>query len=240
MAVAQADRTAQGIRPSAAAPARPLRRPLAVTAALAALLALLILLMPRLAVTQWTRLVAPYDDVPPYSATALEVEPGNKAVLYGGSQEIVARVVGPDVDRVELVLETADGRQEVLPMFPAEERLWRTVLERITEPTRYFVRAYDARSRRFRLSVITVPRIQEVIFTVTPPAYTRQKPYTGPMPPGGLAGLPGTRVEVCARSNRSLSEGSLELVVSQEKGDEPTGKSPPARKESRKIGRAHV
>src|SRR5262249_50933369 len=48
---------------------------------------------------------------------------------------------------------------------------------------------------------------------VTPPAYTRHSPYVGPLPEGGLSGLPGTQVQVWASSNRPLSGGQMALTI---------------------------
>ena len=55
-----------------------------------------------------------------------------------------------------------------------------------------------------QLDVLTVPRLEAVRFRITPPAYANRPVYEGPLPQGGLAGLPGTRVQVWVRSNRPL------------------------------------
>jgi len=63
---------------------------------------------------------------------------------------------------------------------------------RVTSAGRYFVRAHRARSRRFVIEVITIPRIERVRFRVTPPAYVNRPAMEGPLPHGGLSGLSGT------------------------------------------------
>ncbi len=94
-------------------------------------------------------------------------------------------------------------------MFSEPGQRWRTTLTQVTEPTEYYVRADRARSRRFRLDVVTVPLIESVRFRVTPPAYTQEPSYEGPLPKIGLSGLPGTSVLVSAKSNRPLGGGEL-------------------------------
>ena len=99
-------------------------------------------------------------------------------------------------------------------MFPEPGGEWRATVTQVTAPGRYYVRTRGARSRKFAYDVVTVPELRDVRFRVTPPAYTRRRAYEGPLPQGGLAGLPGTKVEVWARSNRPLSGGSVQFTVS--------------------------
>lgn len=98
-------------------------------------------------------------------------------------------------------------------MFPEPSGKWRTVLTGVTLSGRYFVRAGRSRSHHFRLDVVTTPKLSEVHCRVEMPEYTRRPPYDGPLPAAGLTGLPGTRVELIARSNRPLASGQLQLVL---------------------------
>lgn len=128
-------------------------------------------------------------------------------------------------------------------MFPEGDGRWRTSLAKVTEPGRYYVRDHGARSRRYNLGVITVPEIEEVTFRVIPPAYTHEATYEGPLPNDGLAGLPGTVVEIRAKSNRPLSGGLLSLSLSQEgREDEPLEltMSPVARGASEAVGQFEI
>ncbi len=143
----------------------------------------------------------------------LTLEPENARVVYGKSLDVFAAAVGEPVERVDLVLvDPTSGEEEVLPMFPETSDRWRAVLSRVTLPRQYFVRAGRARSRRFSLDVITTPRIEELRCRVSPPAYTHLGDYEGPLPSGGLSGLPGTQVQVWATSNRPLRGGTVRLL----------------------------
>ena len=82
------------------------------------------------------------------------------------------------------------GPDEIVPMFPEPHAQWRASISNITRPLTYLLRARSARSRKFAIEVITVPQFEDVHFRVTPPAYTRLPSYEGPLPFGGLSGLP--------------------------------------------------
>ncbi len=199
---------------SHAVPMRPLVRPLAMLFAVVGVIILIVILLPGLATTQWSRFVQPFDDVPPFNPIHFEVEPGDVAVLYGNRLDVFARPEGGPVDEVAMVLQAADGSMERLPIFPESDGRWRAVLERVTDEADYFVSVHRARSPRFHIDVINVPQIEEVRLTISPPRYTREPIYDGPLPRDGITGLPGTKVVVRARSNRTLSGG--ELVIRSE------------------------
>jgi hypothetical protein len=214
MAVDHAADLAARVPAAKAMPAKPLGRSLGTLGLELAVLGLVAVCVPGLARTQWNRFFHPYGDVPPYSTLEFLVEPGDVEVVYGEQLDVRVTVVGGAVDRVEMVLAGQRTRDEVLPMFPEPDGRWRAALARVTEPAEYYLRAYRARSPRYSIRVITVPRIESVRFAIEPPAYTRMAPYQGPLPKEGVAGLRGTRVQVWAQSNRPLAGGALTLATS--------------------------
>jgi len=220
LAVGDAARAAAAVAVRRAVPARPLGRSLRVLGCVALAVALLAVLMPGLARTEWNRFFSPFGDEPPFSQLEFVVSPGDKEVVYGQPLEIDVTVSGGEVDQIELILEGAGGPEPPLPMFPEPGGKWRAVLAKVTEPADYYVRAFRARSRKYRIGVITVPRLGEVRFRVVPPEYTGLGPDEGPLPKGGIAGLPGTKVRVWAASNRPLSGGTITLIPADE-GTEP-------------------
>jgi len=216
MAVVRAARLAQRVSPTEAVPSRPMGWAFGSLAGVVLLGGFLGLAVPGLVGTQWARFADPFGDHPPFSRIKFQIEPGAATVVYGDPLEIRVRTTGPAVDRVELVLCTNGATaQENVPMFPDADRLWRTTIAHVTEKGEYFIRAHRARSERFKIGLITVPELKGTRFRVTPPAYTHLKPYEGPLPQGGLAGLPGTRVEVWLRSNRPLSGGAMQFETQE-------------------------
>jgi hypothetical protein len=215
-AASLADRIAQ----RDAVPRRPLLVAVAVVLAVLAVMLVAVIRVRPMTVTEYRRFADPFGDHPPYSRVSFAVEPGDAKVLYGASQEIKVTATGLPLDRLDLVLLTDGGggaasaatNEEVLPMFGEPGGVWRATVAGVTAPVQYFVRAREGRSHRFHLGVITTPRIESVRVRVTPPAYTHRGASEGPVPQAGLAGLPGTKVQVFAKSNRPLSGGRLEMT----------------------------
>jgi hypothetical protein len=233
IAVSHAAEAAVRVPSSRAVPATPLGRSFGLLGVELTTVALLAACLPGLIQTQWERFLHPYTDVPPYSPIRILVEPGDTQVVYGDSLDLHARAEGGPVDRLELVLGGSAGQPaETLPMFPEPDGRWRAALARVTEPAAYFVRAYRARSPQYHIGLITVPRIEEVRFRVEPPSYTRLAPYQGPMPKGGLSGLPGTKVQIWAKSNRPLSGGVLTVTAPAGPVQQPMQPSQPGASEA--------
>jgi hypothetical protein len=227
IAIERAAQLVRRVPASHVIPAKDTRKPLLWLVAVVVFVIGVVLIAPRLAATQWARFVDPYGDHPPYSSIAFAVEPGNVKVIYGGSQDITVKADGGNVDNVELVLVENGKPIDPLPMFPETNGQWRASLANITAPSQYFVRAGRARSSRYELGVITTPKLENVTFKVTLPAYTQRPPYEGPLPQGGLVGLPGTAVQVKAKSNRQLKGGTMTFSPSTQ----PAGMSPLGEKE---------
>lgn len=212
LAVDHAARLALEVPVGRAVTAKPVHRSLAVLAIAAAAVGILVACLPRLAWTEWSRFTDPFGNVPPFSWTQFEVTPGDTEVLYGSPREIGVTATGRPVEQVELVIVDTRRREESLPMFEESDGSWRAVLSRVTEPATYYVRSFRSQSRRYGIRVKTVPLIEEVRVRITPPDYTRLAAYEGPVPGEGVSGLPGTKVEIRARSNRPLSGGRLSFV----------------------------
>lgn len=212
MAIARAGALAARAPLGRAAPVAPLGRAVAAAAIAGLVIGAALVLAPLLVQTQWARLTDPWGDHPPYARLRFAITPGNMALVYGGGAEIRAEVLGGTTDRLDVVLLTPRG-EDIMPMFAEPGGKWRTTLANLTEPGSYFVRARGARSRKFALRLITVPRIEAVSFRITPPAYTRLGAYEGPLPQHGLAGLPGAKIEVRAQSNRPLAGGTLAIAA---------------------------
>jgi hypothetical protein len=225
LAVAEAAALARGAPLAKALPLRPLGRALAPLACCLAAVAVLDLAMPGLVRTEWRRFTQPWADVPPYSSLHFVVTPGDAKVLYGGELEIVARVEGGAVDRLELVLAGGDGSPTVLPMFSQSGDTWRAVLSKVTEPAVYHVRSYRARSTKYRIDLITVPQLESVRVQVVPPQYAGQASYVGPVPADGVKGLRGTKVTLWATSNRPLSGGRIAVTAAGSQREKTAAKS---------------
>lgn len=209
LAVEQAATIALGAMPREIAPVSMARRPAYSLLGLVGLMALMAVLVPRLVATQLARFGDPFGDHPPYSRNQFAVEPGHARVAFGKSLDVTAVVRGGLVDEVELVSRFGDDDEAILPMFQQAAGTWKTTIANVTADGEYYVRAVGGRSRRSTIEVVMIPRVEDVEFTITPPAYTRLAAYRGALPPGGIDALPGTRVELRVASNRPLRRGTL-------------------------------
>ena len=217
IAVDRAATLAENVSPSTILPASRLLKSLSAVSGVMAGVVILVMLMPALTARQLERFTHPWDDHPPWSRLQIHVEPGDCDVVYGQGVEIHAGLNELPDQPLELVLHRPDTNEsEALPMFPegtgeSSAVQWRAALADITTDIRYRVQTGSARTKWFRISVITVPEIEDVSVVMTPPEYARQSATSGPIPAAGLSGLPGTHVQVSVRSNRPLSHGDLRL-----------------------------
>ncbi|MBK8270167.1 MAG: hypothetical protein IPK83_18465 [Planctomycetes bacterium] len=183
LAVDRAEAISHTIPSKSVVPAKPAYTAMGLAAGCILLLVTLSLVFPRIARTEWMRFIDPHGDHPPYSQIELAVEPGDARVIYGGNLEVFVKPDGGAVDRVELlVYSAANAIGETLPLFPEPQGRWRTTLTNITSDMRYTARAHSSRTRQFDVSVITVPKIEEVRFKIAPPEYTNLPPYSGVLP----------------------------------------------------------
>lgn len=224
MAVERAAQLAARVRAATAVPGKPLVWPTASLGMLLLTVGILALAAPRLVATQWARFTDPYGDHPPYSRIQFDVQPGDTRIIYGAALDVRATLQGGTAERVQLAFHPDGQGEESVPMFPEPTGTWRATVSQVTAGGRYVVRADGARSRQFRFDVITVPELRDVRARITPPAYTHLPPYNGPVPERGIAGLPGTKVELWARSNRPLSGGTIAFTLAP--GDEAQSLAP--------------
>jgi hypothetical protein len=224
IAVDQAAQKAASVPSGVVVPVKPLWWAAGSAVGMCLLVLILCLLMPGIALAEWLRFTDPYNvhgDHVPFSRIVFDVKPGHAKVLYGSGLDIEVTTSGAPVEKVELVMQAKGAvGEEVLPLFPEPGGKWRATMASVTESGQYHVRAPGGRSEKYRLDVITVPKLEKVSFIITPPAYTQRPAYQGPLPQGGIAGLPSTKVEVRALSNRPLSGGKLELTGPK---NEPAG-----------------
>lgn len=195
-----------------------LRRPSIVLSSILGAVFLVAMIVPGIAKNQVQRLLSPTSDVPPYTGVLIELQLEQDSVLYGDDVLIRVTSSGARVDRMQLVTRTRPGDENVLPMLPAadasddgSESQWQAMLSNVTEPLTVYARTGRSRSRYHELSVTMTPQLLPPTVRITPPAYTRDATYEGPIPEYGIKGLAGTEVAWRLSSNRPLATGTVEL-----------------------------
>ncbi|HEV3003535.1 MAG TPA: hypothetical protein VGX78_03700 [Pirellulales bacterium] len=160
-----------------------------------------------------SRVLTPWADIPPYTATQLaSVKPGDKQVIEGQSVPLTAELTGRLPDSARVFIRSADKPWHALAMRTADplrrDRFGYTV-QQANESFDYYVAAGDARSRQYRIDVVERPRVERLAVRYTPPPYTQHAPSTPEKFDGEIAGLCGTTVELELTATKPLKEAVL-------------------------------
>lgn len=211
MAAQRAADQLQSIAPSVIAKTDTLKRPAMALLGTIAVTAVLSALVPNVAWHQVQRFLYPTSDIPPYTGIDIKLELEKSSILYGQDAIVRAKVQSGRVQRMTLVVQPAEGKEQTIPMLAESETAWQSLLSRVTEPLTVYARSGSSRSRKHQLDVQMTPQITASKVTITPPEYTKTSPYRGPIPEQGIRGLVGTQVEWSVSSNRPLQVGKLAI-----------------------------
>lgn len=201
----------QSIAPSVVAKSETLQKPAMILLAVVAIAGTVAAIVPQVAWHQMQRFLFPTTDIPPYTGIDIELVLEKESVLYGQDAMVRANVLFGKVERMTLVIESANAKEQTVPMLAQNEVEWQSLLSRVTEPLKVYARSGSSRSRKHQLNVQMTPQILSPKVTITPPEYTKTSPYRGPIPEQGISGLVGTQVEWSVSSNRPLKNGRLSL-----------------------------
>ena len=204
-------------------------------AALALLLGLVWFLWPTELGHGAVRLAHPEREfLPPYPFQLAAVT-GDLEILSGDTTEVVFGGDGSLPEAVELVWEDRRGRHSA--RLAGQSGQYRYSFTDIREDLRYHARyvnpdwfsAWKAvTSDTHTISLQDRPIIEELEFTIAPPAYTGQGSATVGGHVADIAALEGSRVELKGRTNLPLSSGRLHLlgpssVPADERVNSPSG-----------------
>ncbi len=165
------------------------------------------------------RVAAPWQAIARPSRTTIEqVEPGNVEIYHGTPLAVTAVVRGlRDSERVELVYSTADGQMvdQTVGMSAAEGSSQfacqvSTGSMGIEQDLTYHLRAGDAVTESFRVTVKDAPAIHVQNVTYQYPTYTGLSDQTV-AGQGDLSALEGTRVKIEALANQPIRSAYIEL-----------------------------
>ena len=221
VAVSQASQRAANVDSSDAAPWSIAKRSATIAAAVAVVLMMFGFFAPNAFSTSTKRLFSPTVDTPPYTPLQFSVSPGDVTLTYGQPLEVTVEITGGSVEQAKLVIGEPDtAESKSVDMFPRSGGKWQAVLPRVLESTRYFVTADRGRSETYNIQVLDAPKIEEIAYTITPPAYTNLPARKGRHPQDALEGLSGTQVLFSILATRPLSGGTVR--IENGKNEEPT------------------
>ena len=212
IAVEKAGVRAAAVDPAVAVPTGPIKTVALALGGILLLVGVIGFAMPKLAKTQWTRFASPSVDVPAFTTIEFDVSPGDVEIKHGQPIDVIVKLAEAPLDDLQLIVHGEST--DIIPMFPEGNNQWRGTLIRVTEPIEYQAQTGRAKSKRFAVSLISVPDINDVQIRVTPPEYTRMGTVIA-SDNDAIQGLKGTKVEVIATSNMPLEGGQL-VITGQE------------------------
>lgn len=159
------------------------------------------------------RIFLPWLDelTPPFSLTRYDVRPAGATIRAGESLNIRITVTGPvPADLVLMTRATGAGWRRIA-MENLEPGKYAVTLTSLQEDTFYYAQGGSSRSARYRIRVVSAPKVKELKATYAFPAYTRRPAASMPLPEEGIRALHGTSVTLVAVSNRPLRGGALHV-----------------------------
>lgn len=168
------------------------------------------------------RLLQPGADIPPYTRFTFNVGPQPAEVLYGGEILITADIGGEKISAPVrcLTRDPATGKIEEAPAFQESAERYSAKLEKVAAPLEVSFATGKARSAWMPVAVRMQPKVQEILLTVEPPAYTGLPKREFAVGSQELAAMAGSKIKAKITSNRPLGGGVLRL--------EATGSDVPA------------
>ena len=155
--VERADRKASGLPHAEIVPTMPLRRERRKTQIALALTLLSLLLFPRAWRFETPRLLAFWQDNPPFTLTDFTVLPGNAQVPAGSGLTVTVGLSGVLPASLELVSARNGAEPQTTPMLKRDDRTFSARMENLSAATWYYVRGGTGRSSRYILQVKPAP-----------------------------------------------------------------------------------
>lgn len=180
------------------------RRLAGVAAALLLAVAAYAALLPARFQNALERYARPFADVPPLAKTRLLVTPGDVEVPFGGSLAIRVETEGQLPESA--TLHTSSGAATRLAF---DGRAFEIRLAGIEASFSYHVRAGDARSREFRVTVVRPPEVKNLDVTIEPPAYAELPARVERGSTGNVEALRGSLVRLDLEATQPLASAEI-------------------------------
>ncbi|MBI1373189.1 MAG: hypothetical protein GC159_10700 [Phycisphaera sp.] len=217
LAVAEGDRVAATVNPTAVIDRRPLHTALKQAGVAMLVIALLYLAAPKLFNMVLPRYLSPTADLPPFTLLDFDVTVSPEKVYSGKPAEIGAKLDGPVVPAEASVVfierDEQTGREvrRPVPMLRRADGGFTLPLQRVTESREFYIDTPEGRSHRHTLAVLPTPTFEKVTVRYDFPAYTGWPPVERPLDETGIRAIHGTRVTVTTQSNLPLDRSALVL-----------------------------
>ena len=194
----------------AAAPRRGLKRAGIGAGVLAVLVGCYVLAFPEAAGNVLARLVRPHANIPRFSYTTFEVDPGDVIVARGESVAISIMPGGRKPARARF--SWRNGSSEAAHstiLSAAQDSGFHHTLAGIMERTLYRVRAGDGQTREYVIDVADRPTVADICVEYTYPAYTGAGVDLDREGMGDISAVYGTSVRLLARASKQVTKADL-------------------------------
>ena len=161
-------------------------------------------LQPPVAQNVLARMLNPTADIPPFTYTSLNVEPGSCIVPKGSDVEIAAVASGRVPPQAKLVWRPERGRWNRRRLDNDIANTYRFTFKNVLRPIKYRLRAGDARTATYSIVPVESPAIIHVSVTYHYPDYTGRGEQPGPSNGGNIRVLRNTRVSVTAAATKPV------------------------------------
>lgn len=179
---------------------------------------------PQPAVVIWKRIMHPAQDIPPYSPLHFVLSPSPAQLFYDGEIVISSEITGGRLeDEVRFLIRNPQTRAvDELPAFQESASRFTRKLDKLTSDVDVAFAVGRARSTWLPVRVIMQPKVQDVVITVEPPAYSGLKKREFALGSQELSALGGSRITATLKSNRPLSGGRMEMrpAITSQPGEE--------------------
>jgi len=205
----ETSRRTKGIDFRSVLPFSTISKPLLITLVVACGLAVYCYRRPDIAENVFRRMLYPYSGPPPLTFTQLAVSPGNTLVPTGTDVKIKATTTGKIPKRAFVYLKgKGQGRWNKRALVKKGGGDFGYLFKGLISPLSYKIKAGDARSETYRISVSDTPVIVGIELDYTYPEYTgrqSEKKTSG----GDIAAVKGSKVEITAKANKPLESAKL-------------------------------
>jgi len=191
------------VEPEKVAPKERIKRIRWVALLASSALILYIIVAPSYFVNALKRYARFNSFVPPITRTRLTVEPGDAKVRNGEPLEVIAHIDGEIPETASIEVDGASIAME----FTGSEFVYR--FPAVEEPFSYRVKAGDAESPRYSVSVIYLPTIERIDVKVEFPSYTGLEPLKLEDTDGNLELVKGSMVTLAVTAKQELAEAKI-------------------------------
>ncbi len=160
------------------------------------------------------RILAPGEDIAPWTPLKFEFLPDAPEVVYGGDIQVGVRIHNGTPDRPVMLRTRIDGVEREAGCFREPDNVFSQRLEQVTRPVEYRFAIGRVVSPWRTVDVQTLPRVTAARVQLIPPEYSGFSDRAFAFGERGIEALTGSELRLAVQSNRPLEGGEVTLTPS--------------------------